>query len=234
MRILSVWLWRLSSLLFGKVRLCLGLHTSGSRFSPYGSWAGKQSLPVFLALFLAFFVWLLAQPATVNAAAPSKKPKNSRAPSRNAAVQSSAVEISSDFFELTPDKQRALWKGRVVVVREDMKVRCDVLVADYDQSNRLKKFTCKGNAHMQQAAGKGHEEREVWGEVARFDNDKAELTVSGSPQAREGKNTARGEKIIFLTRSDRLIVEKAVFHIEPSAGEKRLPRPSPVLTKEKK
>lgn len=118
------------------------------------------------------------------------------------------VKITADTFLANPGDKQVFWKGNVLVVREDMQVRCDSLTADYDEQKKLKRLTCSGNVHMRQpAAPPRHEEREAWGALAVFDNDSARLTVTGSPHAREGENTMRGDKVFFDTSVDKLRVE---------------------------
>lgn len=172
-----------------------------------------------LALALAFAV-AAARPAPAPAPVKppaAKKKKIDRTPKQGAPDR--PIKINSDTFEVLSGNKQATWKGNVVAVREDMRMTCNSLVADYDDQQRIKKLTCSGQAYMRQAASpKGapseHQEREVWGEVAVFDNDTAVLTVTGSPRAREGPNTMHGERILFDTEADKLRVERVSMVIQ--------------------
>ncbi|MBI5545765.1 MAG: hypothetical protein HY901_17895 [Deltaproteobacteria bacterium] len=129
------------------------------------------------------------------------------------------VKITSDAFEVLNGDKQMIWKGHVLVVRDDMHVQCDSLTGDYDDLKKLKRLTCAGNAHMRQAAVPNKRAaREAWGELAVFDTDTAVLTVTGSPRAREGENTLEGQEITFDTGSDKLQVKAAVMTIQTPPG----------------
>ncbi len=121
-----------------------------------------------------------------------REPKKSSGPLR-------PVNITSKSFEVSPTSQTAVWSGDVVVEREGVRVTCDRLTAQLDDSKQVRTVTCQGNAHMiQRPATPDRPEREAWGEVAVFDNERSVLTVTGSPRAREGESTMKGSKVVFL------------------------------------
>ncbi len=173
-----------------------------------------------------------AGPAGAPASKPPSPPRKrlDRSPPKQAPER--PLKITADSFEVLAGNRHATWKGHVVAVRDDMTVTCKALVADYDDQNRIKKLTCTGDAHMRQVAKADRPEREVWGEVAVFDVDTAVLTVTGSPRAREGTNTMRGEKVSFDSNADKLRVERVSMVIDtppdqaPPAGGKAA-RPAP-------
>jgi lipopolysaccharide transport protein LptA len=122
------------------------------------------------------------------------------------------VKISSQRFEVLQNSQKATWTGNVLIERDDLKVACDALVADYDEQQHLKLLTCKGNAHMHQAADPPkHEEREAWGELATFESATEVLTVTGTPverpRAREGTTRMRGDKVSYFARENKLLAQ---------------------------
>lgn len=141
-------------------------------------------------------------------AAPAGPPaKRARPPLSKKAGE---IHITSDSFEALPDRKQGAWKGRVVVVRDDLRIQCASLVADLAEGNQVRKVTCTGNAYMHQAASPKLKRavREAWGEVAVFDNVTGLLTVTGSPRAREGDNTMEGERILLDTEADKVRVER--------------------------
>jgi len=156
-----------------------------------------------------------AKPAKTSRRKPSRisrAPKPGSGPLR-------PVNITSRLFEIEPNSGRAVWTGEVVVERDDLKVTCDRLTADFDDAKRVRKVTCEGNAHMvQRPRDPARPEREAWGQVAVFDNEQALLTVTGEPRAREGENTFRGEKVLFHVDEDRVVVEKPEMEFETKDG----------------
>lgn len=170
------------------------------------------------AFLLALFVFV-ANPVPAPAAI-------ARAPARRKVDRSTPqpgpdrpVKITSQTLEVLEKQKQVVWKGDVLVVRDDMKINCDALVGDYDDQKKLKKLTCRGHAHMRQAAAvkPPRPEREAWGDLAVFDNETAILVVTGSPHAREGENTFQGDKVTFNTRADRL---RAEGHVQGVIHEK--------------
>lgn len=135
------------------------------------------------------------------------------------------INITSDRFEIMPNAERAIWTGSVVAERDDVRIACDRLTAEFGEKRKIRSVLCEGNVHMvqRQAArgGKGGEVlREAWGERAYFDNLNALVTVTGNPSAREGDNRIQGEKVLFYVEQDRVVIEKPrmVFETEKAAG----------------
>ncbi len=136
------------------------------------------------------------------------------------------VQIKADRMEVLPGSKKALWKGHVEIDRADTKVWCDAMVADYDDNKKLTLLTCTGHTHMWQAADlPRHPEREAWGNLAVFDNLTGILTLTGSPHGREGTNELRGEKITYLSRENRTLVDAAVVTGHEQTGKEPAARP---------
>jgi lipopolysaccharide transport protein LptA len=142
----------------------------------------------------------------------AREPKKSGGPLR-------PVNITAKLFEVLPTSQQAVWTGDVVVERDDVKVTCDRLTAEMGDGKQIRKVTCEGNAHLiQHAVAPRTIEREAWGDVAVFDNERSTLTVTGSPRAREGQSTMEGTKVVFLVDEDRVLVENAKMVVETANG----------------
>lgn len=152
-----------------------------------------KALPLTLTLAL-----LLAAPAAT-AKPPPQRRSIDRGPKK--AAPDVPVKINSDALDVLEGGKTVVWRGRVKVVREDMRVTCDTLT-----EKRGKTLTCRGNAHMVQTPDpkRNRPEREAWGEVAVYDYETAVLTVTGSPRGREGENRFRCDKVSFDARTDRL------------------------------
>ena len=176
---------------------------------------------------------LLAQPAasasgkppssSASAASSSSKAngKASKEGGRASALQMRPVNITSDRFEIMPNAERAVWVGHVVAERDDVKIQCDKLTATFGEKHKIREILCEGHVHMiQRKGGSKPVDREAWGEQAHFDNAKSVVTVTGNPEAREGRNRIKGDKVLFYVAEDRVVVEKPrmVFETEAAAG----------------
>jgi lipopolysaccharide transport protein LptA len=191
-----------------------------------------------IAIAVIAFAQLASQAVAASApdagAAPRKKidrTAKSGAPER-------PVKIAADAFDALEGGKRLIWKGKVLIVRDDMRVNCDRLVGEGEDAKHIRKLTCSGNAHMRQSAvANVHPEREAWGEVAVFDNDTAILTVTGSPRGREGENTFQGDRVTFDTRADKLRAEGKVTAVlitppEREKGDASVPKPDAKVSPE--
>lgn len=137
------------------------------------------------------------------------------------------INITSERFEIMPNAERAIWTGSVVAERDDMRISCDKLTAEFGERRKIRSVLCEGNVHMvQRQSLQGPKtksvSREAWGERAYFDNQRSLVTVTGNPEAREGENRIQGEKVLFYVEEDRVVVEKPrmVLETEAAAGGK--------------
>lgn len=177
-------------------------------------------------LAAALSLMLSSAAAAAPAQAPSPKPARALKPATpaKAAVApqpAQEVTIAADSMEVLPDAKKASWRGHVKVNRADMQITCDSMVADYDDDKKLTLLTCSGNAHLWQSADPPrHPEREAWGDLAVFDNRTGVLTLTGSPHGREGDNDFRGQKITYLSRENRTLVDAPVINVkeQPSSA----------------
>lgn len=190
----------------------------------------KLARALALLLVAAFAVDGRAAAATSRPSAGSKSSNTRKGIDKSPAKKAPdrPVKITAESLDFLPGEKRALWKGNVVAVRDDMTIRCRSLVADYDgagNDRRIQKLTCTGDAHMRQVAKADRPEREVWGEVAVWDNDTAVLVVTGAPRAREGTSAMQGEKITFDSSADKLRVERVSMVIDTPPDKDPLARP---------
>ena len=164
-----------------------------------------------IAASVCLLVALAAPPAEAPKTTAAKAPAHPRTDAAKKAAPE--VHITADTLDALPGQKQVIYRGNVLAVREDMRVNCNSLTADYDEQKKLKRLTCTGNVHMHQAASPPqHEEREAWGDLAVFENDSGVLTVTGSPHGRDGANRMKGEKVLFDTNTDHLRAEGSKGH----------------------
>lgn len=110
--------------------------------------------------------------------------------------------ITADTMELQRRKNTIIYRGNVLVEREDIRIASDVLSARYDPDDGvLKRVVAEGKVRV------SHGGREMTGEEAVFDGLKETITVSGNTVVRDGKNTISGDRITIYIKEDRSVVE---------------------------
>jgi lipopolysaccharide transport protein LptA len=197
----------------------------------------KVVLTALLLLRLFSSTYANEPPKPASPSAPRKKidrPPTGQAARDPKKVVDRPIQITADTFLAESKDNLIRWKGNVLVVRDEMTIRCDSLVALYDENKRVKTVTCSGNVHMHQpASANQHEARDAWGGRAVFDNDTGLLTVTGDPHAREGNNKMKGDQVFYDTSVDRLRLEGHVLtEVEPSSDKNPLvPRGSKEATR---
>ncbi len=113
------------------------------------------------------------------------------------------VRIDAEKLTGYGKEKRAVWTGRVRARKGDALITANRLVANYNDLEELTHAEAIGNVEV--------EERDRWarGDKADFDNRKGVLVVTGNPQARQGPNRMKGDRVTFTLGSERLEVEKA-------------------------
>jgi lipopolysaccharide export system protein LptA len=118
------------------------------------------------------------------------------------------VAITADRLEIRGKKNQAVWVGRVKAVRGETRLSCDRLVAHYNAQKEVNRLECMG--HVEVTEG----DRWAKGERADFDNITGLLIVTGSPEARQGKNHMKGTQVVFNIGKDTLEVKDATTLFE--------------------
>ncbi len=110
--------------------------------------------------------------------------------------------ITADTMELQRRQNIIVYRGDVLVEREDVRIASDVLSARYDpEDGVLKTVVAEGKVRV------NHSGREMTGDRAVFDGLKETITVSGNTVVREGKNSISGDRITIYIKEDRSVVE---------------------------
>lgn len=121
------------------------------------------------------------------------------------------VSVSAKSLEVTPGSKQAIWKDDVVAERDDFRLTCDRLTADYDDAKRVRQLTCSGNVHLLQ---KTEPPREAWGDEAVFVTANNSVVLTGTPRAREGASEMNGTKVTFFVGENRILVERPELQAE--------------------
>ncbi|MDQ6955452.1 MAG: lipopolysaccharide transport periplasmic protein LptA [Mariprofundaceae bacterium] len=106
-----------------------------------------------------------------------------------------AVEIESEQMVVDHLKGEAEFKGGVHLVRGDFDLRCDRLLAYY-QNNELKRAEAFGRVRMQHGTKRGASKRAV------YDRNKNLITLLGEASVEDAEGVVRGEKIIHNIKTE--------------------------------
>ena len=118
------------------------------------------------------------------------------------ADEDTPLVITADTMELQRRKNTIIYRGNVLVEREDVRIASDVLSARYDPGDGvLKSVVAEGKVQV------SHGGREMTGDKAVFDGLKETITVSGNTIVRDGKNSISGDRITIFIKEDRSVVE---------------------------
>ncbi len=115
-----------------------------------------------------------------------------------------AVVITADSMELRRKTNTIIYKGNVVVVRDDVEMTSDVLFARYDaKGGGVRSVVAEGTVRVR------HGGREMTGDKAVFDGLADTITVSGNSTVRDGNNSISGDRITIYMKEDRSVVENS-------------------------
>lgn len=101
----------------------------------------------------------------------------------------SKIHITSNSLVVNNKTKAALFSGKVVAIRKDLKILSDKLKVFYTKKNKIKKLIATGNVHIIK------NKDNITGEMAVFDNSTNIAVITGNPIAWEGKNKVSGDKI---------------------------------------
>jgi lipopolysaccharide export system protein LptA len=112
------------------------------------------------------------------------------------------IIITSDRMELDRKKSTVTYRGNVLTVRGDLKMRSDTLSGVIDfEGQGLKKIVAAGNVRVTQ------EGRTATGDEAIFDSEKDTITLLGNPVIQQGNSKISGDRVIVYLKEDRGVVE---------------------------
>ena len=107
-------------------------------------------------------------------------------------------------MELQRKTNTIIYKGNVLVVRDDVKITSDVLSARYDaKDGGLRSVVAEGTVRVRDGG------REMTGDKAVFDGPEETITVSGNTTVRDGNNSISGDRVTIYVKEDRVVVENS-------------------------
>ena len=220
----------------GRLRRVPGAEPAPTSAAPEPSGAGPGSC----------FFWPLRRPGRARSVvrprdAASKPPagKPATAPGKPAgavpldiggrtpiATPENPVFVDCDKGRMDGSQQRFFCTGHVKMVRNTTTLTCDRSVAHYlgKDATQITRLECFGNV----VAVDG--ERWARGEHADYDTVKEVLVLTGNPEARQGTNTMRGDKVVFYVDTDLIEVERVKGVLESKGkepGQKKATPPGP-------
>ena len=114
------------------------------------------------------------------------------------------IVITADSMELQRKTNTIIYKGNVLVVRDDVKITSDVLSARYDaKDGGLRSVVAEGTVRVRDGR------REMTGDKAVFDGPEETITVSGNTTVRDGNNSISGDRVTIYVKEDRVLVENS-------------------------
>ena len=142
------------------------------------------------------------------------------------ATPENPVFVDCDKGRMDGSQQRFVCTGHVKMVRNTTTLTCDRSVAHYlgKDATQITRLECFGNV----VAVDG--ERWARGEHADYDTVKEVLVLTGNPEARQGTNTMRGDKVVFYVDTDLIEVERVKGVLESKGkepGQKKATPPGP-------
>lgn len=112
------------------------------------------------------------------------------------------IVITSDRMELDRKKSTITYRGNVLTVRGDLRMKSDTLSGVIDFAGAgLKTIVAAGNVRVIQ------EGRTATGDKAIFDSEKETITLIGNPIIQQGNSKISGDRVIVYLKEDRGVVE---------------------------
>ncbi|HSP18409.1 MAG TPA: LptA/OstA family protein [Myxococcaceae bacterium] len=153
------------------------------------------------------------------AAAPPVEP-NERTP---IATPENPVFVDCDRGRMEGASRRFVCTGHVKMVRNTTTLTCERSVGHYlgKDATQITRLECFGNVEAVDG------DRWARGEYADYDTVKEVLVLTGNPEARQGTNTMRGDKVVFYVDTDLIEVERVKGVLESKGKEPGQNKPVP-------
>jgi lipopolysaccharide export system protein LptA len=142
------------------------------------------------------------------------------------ATPENPVFVDCDKGRMEGSSQRFVCTGHVKMVRNTTTLTCDRSIGHYlgKDATQITRLECFGNV----VAVDG--ERWAHGDHADYDTVKEVLVLTGNPEARQGTNTMKGDRVVFYVDTDLIEVERVKGVLESKGkepGPKKQPGPAP-------
>lgn len=169
--------------------------------------------------------WLLVVLAAAPAAGAQRTP-GPASPGKSLATPENPVFVDCDKGRMEGTERRFVCTGHVKMVRNTTTLTCDRSVGHYlgKDATQITRLECFGN--VQAVDG----ERWARGDYADYDTVKEVLVLTGNPEARQGTNTMKGDRVVFYVDTDLIEVERVKGVLESKGkepGQKKGAPPGP-------
>lgn len=118
------------------------------------------------------------------------------------------LAIDADGLTFIGADNEAKWSGHVKAVRGKTTLLAPELTATTNAAGDVTRVKARGGVEVTEG------DRWARGQFGDYEVDAGRLTVTGNPQARDGKTRMKGTKVTFLTGTEFLEVENATTLIE--------------------
>ncbi len=139
------------------------------------------------------------------------------------ATPENPVFVDCDKGRMEGTQQRFVCTGHVKIVRNTTTLTCDRSIGHYlgKDATQITRLECFGNV----VAVDG--DRWAHGDHADYDTVKEVLVLTGNPEARQGTNTMKGDKVVFYVDTDLIEVERVKGVLESKGKEPGQKKPEP-------
>ncbi|HEY1907415.1 MAG TPA: LptA/OstA family protein [Myxococcaceae bacterium] len=144
------------------------------------------------------------------------------------ATPENPVFVDCDKGRMEGSQQRFVCTGHVKMVRNTTTLTCDRSIGHYlgKDATQITRLECFGNV----VAVDG--DRWAHGDHADYDTVKEVLVLTGNPEARQGTNTMKGDRVVFYVDTDLIEAERVKGVLEskgkePVPGQKKTAAPGP-------
>jgi len=174
----------------------------------------RAGTPLLLALGLALpsAGQTPARPATPQ---PRTAPAGNPAARTPIATPENPVWVDCDRGRMEGTERRFVCIGHVKMVRNNTTLTCDRAIGHYvgKDATQVTRLECFGNVEAVDG------ERWARGDHADYDTQKEVLVLTGNPEARQGANTMKGDRVVFYVDSDLIEVERVKGVLESKGKE---------------
>ena len=131
------------------------------------------------------------------------------------ATPENPVFVDCDKARMEGTERRFVCTGHVKMVKGTTTLTCDRSIGYYvgKDATQLTRLECFGNV----VAVDG--ERWAHGDHADYDTVKEVLVMTGNPEARQGTNTMKGDRVVFYVGTDLIEVERVSGVLESKGKE---------------
>jgi len=151
-------------------------------------------------------------PPTARDGKPGSSDGGTRSP---LATPENPVFVACDKGRMEGNEQRFVCTGHVKMVRNSTTLTCDRSIGHYlgKDASQITRLECFGNVEAVDG------ERWARGDHADYDTVKEVLVLTGNPEARQGSNTMKGDRVVFYVDTDLIEVERVTGVLESKGKE---------------